>query len=126
MGNPSGKHTLDFIHTDENIIEVRPYTDKWGAYFWDLTDFMPSGDTLASAVVKTYVDEPGHLKDTMESTSVLVESGTTGVDVATDRVYCKFQWPGTTYIGWHRVELEVTFTSTGKHAYKFGYVRVEA
>lgn len=123
MSNPTGLHALDF---DVAYIYVRTFTDVWGPYSWTLTNNMPSGDTVSAVTFKAYMDDDTSSLNGTDTSALLIEAGSTGVTGASDLVYCKFQYPGASYIGYHRVEMQVTFTSGAKQTYKFGYVKVEA
>ena len=123
MGTPSSAQNLDF---KVDYIEVRAYSDKWGPFYWDVSNYIPSGDVLSAVTVKTYQDDDSSDNDGDDTTSLLVEPSTETVVAADDQVYCEFQYPGVASVGLHRVELQATFTSGAKHTYKFGYVRVQA
>ena len=123
MGNPSGNYHFDW---DIEYIDVRADDDKWGLFYFKIANNMPAGDTISTVTFTSYVDEIGHAKDAVDSTVVLIEAGTSTVDAALHRVGVKFNYPGTVWIGLHRLVIKITFTSLAIHDYHFGYVRVKA
>ena len=123
MSNPTRTHTLDF---NVDTINVHAFTDVWGPYSWTLTNNMPSGDTVSAVTFKTYMDDDTSSLNGTDTSALLIEAGSTGVTGASDLVYCKLQYPGASYAGYHRIEMQVTFTSGAKQTYKWGYVKVEA
>ena len=106
---------LDFTKFE---IKIRKTGDKWGPYSFDLEGKVPTNDTLDSAVVKSYNNTTG-----VETTTQLVESGTTAV-VGT-AVNVEFQYPGADYLGYHYLGIEATMVSGAKNTFIYGYVLAE-
>lgn len=108
--------SLDF---DKALIKVRENTDNWGPFRFDFTGGYPSGGTLTSATVKSYLNSE-------ETTSLLIESGS--VVVSHPYVDLKLQYPGSSYTGYHKLVFTLTFSVGGNteiQDYNFGYVLVE-
>lgn len=104
---------LDF---DYGQIVIRSTGDKWGPFTFDFGDSLPTGETISSATVKSY-------QGSTETTSYLIESGTTSV--GTDTITVSLQYPGSTYVGYHELRFAITTSGTRKNTFRFGYVIVE-
>lgn len=100
---------------------IRSFTDNWGPFRFPLSSLLPSGAVISAATVKTFKKSGG-----TESTTQLVESGSTTIASNTN-VDVNWQHPGTSvWDGDHYVKIEVTLTNDSeKHVFLFGYLVVE-
>ena len=108
--------SLDFSTA---IIRIRENTDNWGSFRFDFTGGYPTGATISSATVKSYLNST-------ETTSDLIESGS--IVVSHPYVDLKLQYPGSSYEGHHKLVFTLTFDVGGAteiQDYNFGYVLVE-
>jgi len=110
-------------------IEIRSYSDNWGPFVFDMTDAIPSGDTIASFTPKAYAGEvlsTGTLSNYTEITSALIETDPAH-SVSGDDLKVYLKWPGTSYINTTAtLVFEVTYTlQTGKQRYYFYKVDIQ-
>lgn len=117
----------DFQRQD---IEVRYASDSYGPHKFDMTDAIPSGTTLDSVTVRSFlgkVDKEDDLSAETETTSELIDAVASMV-VSNTEIEVYFEYPSTA--AWksggkkHTVVLEVTFANGGVHPYFFHYVKV--
>ena len=115
---------------DQGEIEVRYFTDLWGAYSFDFSDAIPAGDTIKTPTVRAFI---GNVRDSAtlasftEITTNLIDPSFTPATADSGlTVLVRFQYPGNTYTN-NRVSLvfELELHSGAKHPFIFKYVRVE-
>jgi hypothetical protein len=110
----------------ENI-NIRYNSNEWGPFAFDLTDMLPVGTTVSSAVIRSFlgnVKKTDDLSDETETTSVLVETASTAV--SSPYVYAYFQYAGTTYINTkHTLVFEITLSNSAVTALYFQYINVD-
>jgi hypothetical protein len=109
-------------------IEVRYYSTDYGPFQFDLEEALPSGTTISTVTVKSYltkIDREDDVADYTETTSELIDavktvvSGNYGVNVY-------FNYPTTAaYVGGakHTLLFEITLDNGAKHVYYHHYVR---
>ena len=113
--------TLSF---DVGVIAVGPTAVLWGPYQFDLTSKIPDGDTISSAVVKTFLDdEDAEGRVGTDSSSGLVD--TSSGTVSGVYVSAKFKYNATYKNTKHLVRLDVVFESGAKNSFYYGYVKVD-
>lgn len=110
-------------------IQVRYYSADYGPHVFDFTDALPSGVTISSASVKSYltkVDQADDLSAKTETTSELIDAQLTAAS-GNYNVNVYFNYPSTTaWLGGakHTLVFELTLSNSAKHNYFFHYVRV--
>jgi len=104
---------LDFV---ADVISVNSETVDWGPFAFDLTDSLPTGVTIASVQVRSFLRGA-------ETTANLVTPNTAyfaGLVVAVN-----FSYPGDHFIGSHEIHIIVTLTGgTSQYGFRFNYVDV--
>lgn len=102
-------------------IEVRYNSSSWGPFIFDFTDSIPSGTTISTVVVRSFLDkvDPGEdLPTDKESTSYLVDGNkSTVIGDAMIAVYLNY--PGSDREGNHTLLFEVTLNNGGTHPFYF-------
>ena len=112
-----------------STIEIRPTTDNWGPFNFNMAPRIPSGDSIASFTTAAYVGEvlpTATLSDYTEMSASLVESNPAPASTASIlSVYLKH--PGNTYTGESiTLVFHVTFTTkTGVHPFHFYRVLIQ-
>ncbi len=104
---------MDFV-VKQNIV-IRTGTDLWGPFSFDLTRGLPSGDSISSVAVTSWLG-------TTESTSYLIDSAVINGNI----INIRFQFPGSTRVGNHEVRMLVTCASGAKFPFIFRWVVVTA
>lgn len=95
-------------------IKIQPYADAIGPFTFDLGPQFPTGTTLASVIVKSWLGA-------VETTSDLIHSSgiTTG-----DIVGVYFDYPGDAKLGKHKLTFEYTLDTGAKDEADFYCVNV--
>lgn len=111
---------------ETGLIEVGHTASKWGPFAFDFEDGLPSGVTISSASVKSYlgrVTKTDKLSDETETTSELINSSALASSYV---VNVFFDLPTTsTYLGdSHTVVFELTLSNAGTHSAYFYRVKV--
>ena len=113
----------------ESTIEIRPTSDNWGPFNFDMSNRVPSGDSIASFTTAAYVGEvlpTATLSDYTEMSASLIESNPAPSNTDTVlSIYMKF--PSNTYTGDSiTLVFSVTFTTqTGIHPFHFYKVLIQ-
>lgn len=111
----------------KNIIHIRSFTDNWGPYKFKFPansaaeagdGALPFGTTITTAVIRSYKQS-----DNSETTTDLVEAGTTVIEL--EAVQVRFQYPGASNSGFHYLQFDLTLSNGGKQSFVFGYLSVE-
>jgi len=111
-------------------IEVRYKSSSYGPFSFDFEDACPSGITVDSVTVRSFlgkVDIDDDLDDYTETTSELID--TTNVAVTgnyTVNVYFNFPTTTTNMEEKHSLVFEITFSNGGTHNYIGQYVWTRA
>ena len=111
-------------------IEIRYSTDNWGPFNFDLSNALPSGDTIADVDVKAYLDNikpTADLSEETEITSSLIDTNVAPTHDGDSTVSLYLKYPGDTYKG-QKATLVITVTltnQTGVHPFFFNYVSIQ-
>ena len=109
-------------------IEVRYNSLDYGPFSFDFEDACPSGVTVSSATVRSFLgkyDTDDDLSDFTETTSELVDTAKTAVSGNyTVNVYFNFPGTSTNQDLKHTLVFEITFSNSGTHNYHGQYVWV--
>jgi len=95
-------------------ILIQPYVDEIGPFTFDLSAQLPATDDIASVLVKSYLDDT-------ETTSELIASSSVTDNVVTIR----FNYPGSTLHGTHKITMSYTLASGAKDEADFYGVLVK-
>jgi len=112
-----------------SVIEIRGTSDNWGPFNFDISNRMPSGDTVTSFTTKAYVgtvQPTDTLTSFTEISANLIESNPAPSNTDTIlSIYMKY--PGNTYKGESiTLVFDVTFTNhSGVHPYYFHHVKIQ-
>lgn len=112
-----------------SIIEIRSTSNNWGPFNFDLTNRIPSGDSVTSFTVAAYVGtvEPTDtLTSFTEMSANLIETNPAKSNSATTlQIYMKY--PGVAYKGENiTLVFNVTFTNQGGvHPFYFHHVKIQ-
>ena len=97
-------------------IVIRPLTDYWGPFAFNVSASLPAGDALtAQTTVTSFLNG-------VESTAHLIEAGSMSIDSAT--ISLRFQYPGNDRVGSHELRFNLVLASGAKHTLIFGFVKV--
>ena len=117
-----------------DTIEVRYFTSKWGPYNFDLTDALPTGVTIESISVRSFLgklDKGDSLdpEDVEETTSDIIETSLCSVHANTTlNIFFKFPTGKPDYYSLigvtHTLVFEVTLNTTGTYPFYFHQVIV--
>jgi len=105
--------SLDF---DTKLIKIKSDADQWGPFRFSFTSAIPSGTSISSATVTSSLNGS-------DTTSSLIESGS--VSNGSDYVDLKLQYPGSSFIGMHKLRFKLTLNTSAIQDFDFGYVSVE-
>jgi hypothetical protein len=117
---------MDF---DKTKIEIRYNSTDYGPFKFDFTNAIPSGTTLSSVTVKSYlgkVNPEDALASETDTSSELVDTVKTVVS-SSYIVSVYFNYPTTAAYKSdvaHTLIFEITLSNSAKHAYYFYEVRV--
>lgn len=105
----------------KKIIEIRYATDSWGPHNFDLEKAIPSGTSISSVVVKSYlgkVDKGTDLSAETETTSELIDA-IQSLPISATVVSCYFDYPVTA--AWqgqkHTLVFEITLDNGAVHPF---------
>lgn len=109
-------------------IEIRSSTDNWGPFNFDISNRIPSGDSIKSFSVKAYLGHvlPTHNLASFTEVTTLID--TDPVQTFTNTVMSIYLiWPGDTYKGQMiTLVFTVVFNSkTGQHPFYFYGVSIQ-
>ncbi len=107
---------MDF---DAGIIDIKPLTDYWGPFAFDISEAIPEGDTLTAACTVTAHPDGGG-----DAITGLIESG--AISVAAAIISLRLQYPGAAYHGLIELHFNLVLTSGAKHTLVYRLVRVGA
>jgi hypothetical protein len=104
---------MDFA---DGKIVVRPGTDYWGPFAFDLAPALPAGDSLTAATtVQAFLAG-------VESTEQLIETGSIALQAAV--LNLRLQYPGASLHGRHELRINLALASGARHTLVFQYVHV--
>lgn len=120
---------MDF-ETDHVDIDLRYYSDDWGPFSFELSDALPSGDTLSAVTVKAYLGQvkpTATLSQETDMSSEIIDPDYTPQVSDDTKVLVKFKYPASvsTYKGKKATLIfEITTAAGAKHAFYFHSVRI--
>jgi hypothetical protein len=114
---------MDF---EAGTIEVREDSVNYGPFTFDMTEVAPSGTTIGSVAVTSYlgkVNPSDELADETETTDELIDiplTGSTGDFV----VSVFFNYPGIDLEANHTLVITITWDNSAVHSYFFYKIKV--
>lgn len=87
---------MDFKYS--GVIELRDGIDYWGPYSFDLTNILPSGQSVSSVSIEIYegkVTENNYVSSMTDISSSVIDHS----EVSLDSILLYFKYPGSSYKG---------------------------
>lgn len=111
---------------DYGEIEIRYNSTDYGPFTFDLEDAAPTGATISSATVKSYLGnvKAGDLLSAETDTSALLVDAAKTAATGDYTVGVYFNYPGVSYEGNHTLFFAVTWDNGAIHSYVFYKVKV--